>query len=65
MNQKKFKNMVHSSRNSLAKDVFKRFMNNKAAVVGAVVLAIVLFGLIFADIIVPYEKVTAHPHKRQ
>ena len=60
MNQKKFKNMVHSSRNSLAKDVFKRFMNNKAAVVGAVVLAIVLFGLIFADIIVPYEKVTAY-----
>ena len=60
MNQKKFNKMVHGSRNSLAKDVFKRFMNNKAAVIGAVLLIIVLLGLIFADIIVPYEKVTAY-----
>ena len=60
MNQKKFNKMVHGSRNSLAKDVFKRFMNNKAAVIGAVMLIIVLLGLIFADVIVPYEKVTAY-----
>ena len=60
MNQKKFNKMVHGSRNSLAKDVFKRFMNNKAAVIGAVLLIIVLLGLIFADVIVPYEKVTAY-----
>ena len=60
MNQKKFKKMVHNGRSSLAKDVLIRFMNNKAAMVGAVLLAIVLFALIFADVIVPYEKVTAY-----
>jgi len=60
MNQKKFKNMVHNGRSSLAGDVFKRFMNNKAAVFGAVILIILLIGLIFADVIVPYEKVTAY-----
>lgn len=60
MNQIKFKKMVHNSKSSLAGDVFKRFMNNKAAVIGAVLLCIVLFALIFADVIVPYEKVTAY-----
>lgn len=60
MNDKKFKKMVHGSRNSLFTDVFKRFMNNKAAVIGAVLLIVILLGIIFADLIVPYEQVTAY-----
>ncbi len=60
MNEKKLKNLAHHSRNSLAADVFKRFMHNKAAVVGAVLLFIILLCILFADLVAPYSMVTAY-----
>ena len=44
----------------LFREVVKRYLHNKAAVVGLVVFAVVLFVICFADIIVPRELVTAY-----
>ena len=60
MNNKKLKKTLYATRTpSLAGDAFKRFLRNKAAVVGAVILLVVLFMIIFANVIVPPENVTA------
>lgn len=37
-------------------EIWRRFKKNKAAVVGLLILAFILFIAIFADLIVPYEK---------
>ncbi len=38
--------MPSPARNSLATDIVKRYLHNKAAVVGAVILIVILFGII-------------------
>ena len=58
--QKAYKEMIHHSRDSLFRDVAKRFMRNKAAVLGLVILAVILFVIIFANFLVPEELVTAY-----
>lgn len=58
--QKAYKEMIHHSRDSLFRDVVKRFMRNKAAVLGLVILAVILFVIIFANFLVPEELVTAY-----
>lgn len=45
---------------SLARDAFKRFLRNKAAMLGAVILLAVLFLIIFANVLIPKERVTAY-----
>ena len=42
-------------RNSQAKDTFRRFIKNKAAVVGLIIISLLLFGAIFAGVITPYD----------
>ena len=60
MNEKKLKKLVHHSRSSLAADVFRRYVHNWAADVGAVLLIIILIGIIFADLIAPASMITAY-----
>ena len=43
------------NRNSRFVDVVKRYVRNKAAVVGALIFLVILFVIIFADFIVPKE----------
>jgi len=45
---------------NLAKDALKRFLRNKAAMLGAVILLVVLFVILFANVLIPVEKVTAY-----
>ena len=58
--EKKYKTMSHASRDSLFRDVVKRFVRNRAAVIGLVVLAIILFVIVFANFLVPESLVTAY-----
>ena len=58
--QKAYNEMIHHSRDSLLRDVAKRFMRNKAAVVGFIILTVILFVIIFANFLVPEELVTAY-----
>ena len=58
--QKAYKEMIHHSRDSLLRDVAKRFMRNKAAVLGFIILTVILFVIIFANFLVPEELVTAY-----
>ncbi|MBP0968858.1 MAG: ABC transporter permease [Oscillospiraceae bacterium] len=41
-------------------DIARRFIRNRAAVIGAVIFSVILFGILFADFIVPKEMVTAY-----
>ena len=52
--------MIHASRDSLFRDVVKRFIRNRAAVMGLVVLAVILFVIVFANFLVPESLVTAY-----
>ena len=52
--------MIHASRDSLFRDIVKRFVRNRAAVIGLVVLAIILFVIVFANFLVPESLVTAY-----
>ncbi len=54
-----------NSRNSRFVDVVKRYVRNKAAVLGAVIFLLILFVIIFADFIVPEEMVTAYNMKEK
>ncbi len=58
--EKKYKTMIHASRDSLFRDVVKRFIRNRAAVIGLVVLAVILFVIVFANFLVPESLVTAY-----
>ena len=58
--EKKYKTMIHASRDSLFRDVVKRFVRNRAAVMGLVVLAVILFVIVFANFLVPESLVTAY-----
>ena len=58
--QKKFKKMIHRSRDSLFSDVVKRYLRNPAAVIGGVILLVIVFVCIFANVLVPEELVTAY-----
>lgn len=58
--EKKYKTMIHASRDSLFRDVVKRFIRNRAAVMGLVVLAVILFVIVFANLLVPESLVTAY-----
>lgn len=58
--EKKYKTMIHASRDSLFRDIVKRFVRNRAAVIGLVVLAIILFVIVFANFLVPESLVTAY-----
>lgn len=57
---KQYKKMVHNSRDSLFSDVVKRFVRNRAALIGLVILAVILFAIVFANFLVPKELVTAY-----
>lgn len=48
--------MTKKKRNSQLPEIWRRYKKNKAAMVGLVILAFILFIAIFADLIVPYEK---------
>ena len=39
--QKAYKEMIHHSRDSLFRDVAKRFVRNKAAVLGLIILVVI------------------------
>ncbi|MBO5278672.1 MAG: ABC transporter permease [Lachnospiraceae bacterium] len=43
-------------RNSQLSEIWRRYKKNKAAMVGLVILVIILFLAVFADLIVPYSK---------
>lgn len=43
-------------KNTQLAEIWRRYRKNKTAVVGLVILALILFIVIFADVIVPYEK---------
>lgn len=59
--QKAYKEMIHHSRDSLFRDVAKRFVRNKAAGYwGLIILVVILFVIIFANFLVPEELVTAY-----
>ena len=58
--EKKYRTMIHASRDSLFRDVVKRFVRNRAAVMGLVVLAVILFVIVFANFLVPESLVTAY-----
>ena len=58
--EKKYKTMIHASRDSLFRDVVKRYIRNRAAVMGLVVLAVILFVIVFANFLVPESLVTAY-----
>ena len=58
--QKKFKKMIHRSRDSLFSDVVKRYLRNPAAVIGGMILLVIVFVCIFANVLVPEELVTAY-----
>lgn len=53
------------NRNSRFKDVVRRFVRNKGAVLGVIVFSIILFGILFANFIVPEENVTAYNMKEK
>ncbi|MBR0342702.1 MAG: ABC transporter permease [Oscillospiraceae bacterium] len=53
------------NRNSRFVDVVKRYVRNKAAVVGALIFLVILFVIIFADFIVPKEMITAYDMKQK
>ena len=63
MRQKEYKKIIHNSRNSHFSDVVKRFIRNKAAVLGLFILLVVLFVILFANVLIPKELVTAYDTK--
>lgn len=60
MEEKKFKKMMHHSRDSLFSDVVKRYLRNPAAVIGGIILLVILFACLFANFLVPADLVTAY-----
>ena len=50
-------------RNSRFSEIRRRYMRNKGALIGLIIFAIILFGILFADFIVPKELVTAYNMK--
>lgn len=60
MQEKKYKKMIHHSRDSLFPDVVKRYLRNPAAVIGGIILLVILFACLFANFLVPEELVTAY-----
>ena len=63
--EKQFKQTLHASRNSLFSDVVKRFVRNRAAMLGLVILSVVLFAIIFANVLAPEKLVTAYSTKEK
>ena len=63
--EKQWKNTLHASRTSLFSDVVKRFVRNRAAMLGLVILTVVIFAIIFADVLVPASRVTAYNTKEK
>ena len=49
---------VSFKKQSQAKEIWRRFKKSKGAVIGLVLLTIILFTIIFADLIIPYEYAT-------
>ena len=49
--------------NSMFSDVVKRFVRNRAALIGLVILTAVIFIIIFADVLVPASQVTAYNNR--
>lgn len=49
-------NKAAKKRNSQLAEIWRRYKKNKAAMVGLVILVIILFLAVFADLIVPYSK---------
>ena len=51
---------VKNRSNSRFREVALRFVRNKGAVIGLLIFSVILFGILFANFIVPEEKVTAY-----
>ncbi len=60
MRNQEIKRLAVKSRDSLRSDIIKRYLNNKSAVFGAVILIVILVCCVFADFIVPRELVTKY-----
>ena len=61
MREKKLKSTIQANRTkSMASDVAKRFFRNKAAVIGLIIICVVLFLIIFANVLIPKEMVTSY-----
>lgn len=56
----KGKMLISGKTDSYGKEVLRRFARNRAAVLGAVILTVVVFVCIFAELIAPKELVTAY-----
>lgn len=54
------RDMNSSPRSSLSRDTLRRFLHNRAAVFGACVLLVILFLIIFANVLIPEKNVTAY-----
>lgn len=52
-----------SKKNSQLREIWRCFKKNRAAMIGLVVFALIIFVAIFADLIVPYEKAIATNRK--
>lgn len=57
------KEKKHTPKSSLTWDTLKRFMHNRAAVLGAAILLVILFLIIFANVLIPEARVTAYDAK--
>lgn len=55
--------MMRRNKNSHYSDIVKRFVRNKAAVFGLVIVFVVLFVILFANVLIPEEMVTAYDTK--
>ena len=64
-NEKELRETLHASRNSLFSDVVRRFVRNRAAMLGLVILSVVLFVIIFAGLLAPENLVTAYNTKEK
>jgi len=51
--------MTKRKKNSQLPEYWRRFRKNKAAVIGLAIMAVILLIVIFADVIVPYDKCLA------
>lgn len=54
--ENKTEQVIEIKRQSQVKEVWRRLKKNKLAMVGLVLLVLILFVVIFADLIVPYDK---------
>ena len=55
-----YENAASGEQIHLFREVVKRYMHNKAAVLGLIIFAAVLFVILFANFLIPPKMVTAY-----